>query len=337
MPLRVGIVGFEPGTHFSAYLAALEGSPVAELAAVALRPELRPPLAPSLEPFGARAYPEAAALLDGERLDVLALCTVPDEQGALVLEGLRRGLHVVADKPLVTEPDDLTRVRRVLAGHPELRLSMLLTLRGDPVRGAARRLLREGRLGRLAMLHSRRAYAQRRDSRPDWFFDAARSGGPWADGAIHGLDEVLWLAGRRPQEVTAYDSNVSWPGRPRFFDHGQALLRLEGGATAIVEHHRLALNDCWLAVLGSTAKVEVDRHGRGVFVDAAGEHPLEEVVPLEPPVNVFADFLTALATERPALVDTADVLATMAAVFATRAAAETGRRIAFPENEVAGR
>jgi predicted dehydrogenase len=328
MPLRVGIVGLEPGTHFSAYLSALNGSPLAELAGVVLRLELRPSLTGVLEPFGAPTYPDAGALLDGERLDVLALCTVPDEQGALVLEGLRRGLHVVADKPMVTEPGDLAAVRRVLASRPALRLSQLMTLRGDPVRAAARRLLQEGRLGRLAMLHSRRAYAQRRDTRQDWFFDAARSGGPWADGAIHGLDEVLWITGRRPLEVVAYDANVSWPERPRFFDHGQALLRLEGEATAIVEHHRLTLNDCWLAVLGSEAKLEVDRQGRGVFLDATGERPLADVVPLGRPVNVFADFLAAVATGRPALVDTADVLATMDTVFAVREAAASGKKIA---------
>jgi predicted dehydrogenase len=327
MPLRIGLVGLEPGTHFRAYLAAAEQSPEAQVSAVALRPELVASVREQIEPFGVPVYHDATALLDREQIDVLALSTVPSEQAGLVVEGLRRGLHVVADKPLVTAPEDLERVRQELAARPRLRVSMLMTLRGDPVRQATRRLLRDGGLGRLAMLHTRRAYAQRRETRAPWFFDEARSGGPWADGAIHGVDEVLWLSGLGCREVVAYDANVSWPEQPRFYDHGQALLRLERDVTAIVEHHRLTLDDCWLSVLGTEAKIEVDRRGHAVFVDGDGERPLEEVVALPPARNVFADFVESVASGRPALIDTADALATMDAVLAIRRAARTGQTI----------
>jgi predicted dehydrogenase len=274
-------------------------------------------------------YEDAGALLDGERPDVLALSTVPNEQAALVLEGLRRGLHVVADKPLVTEGADLERVRRALAEAPGQRLSMLMTIRGDPVRQAARALVREGRLGRLAMLHTRRAYAQRRESRAPWFFDEALSGGPWADGAIHGIDEVRWISGLRCLEVVAYDANVSWPDRARFYDHGQALFRLERDATAIVEHHRQAINDSWLSILGTEAKIEIDRRNRATLLDADGERPLQGVVALPEPVNVFAEFCESIVAGRPALMDTADTLATMEAVLAVRDAARSGRKVAL--------
>jgi hypothetical protein len=42
VPLRVGIVGLEPGTHFSAYLAAAREAPEVELVAVSLRRLPRP-------------------------------------------------------------------------------------------------------------------------------------------------------------------------------------------------------------------------------------------------------------------------------------------------------
>ena len=191
--------------------------------------------------WGVPVYEEAAA--DGEQIDVLALSAKPSEQAPLVLEGLRRGLHVVADKPLVTEREDLDRVRAALSEAPGRRVSMLMTLRGEPVRRAARQLLRQGKLGRLVMLHTRRAYAQRRTNRPSWFFDEAISGGPWLDGAIHGIDEVRWITGLACRDVLAYDGNVSWPEHERFYDHGQSLLRLEQNVTAIAEHHRQAIGD----------------------------------------------------------------------------------------------
>jgi predicted dehydrogenase len=320
MTLRVGIVGLEPGTHWSAYLAALQELPAVALAGVALRPALEETMRDRLTAWDVPVYHRATDLLDRESLQVLALSTVPDQQAELVLEGLRRGLHVVADKPLVTTREALDQVRRALSARPGLRLSMLMTLRGDPARQAARQLVQDGAIGRIATLHSRRAYEQRREARPAWFFDEDRSGGPWLDGAIHGIDEVLWIAGSPIHEVAGYDANVSWPEQARFYDSGQALLRLDSGVTAVVEHSRLALSDCWLSVVGTRGKIEIDRRNRGVLIDADGERPLDTVMALPPARNVFTDFLASIMATQPAQVDTADTLITMEAALRVREA-----------------
>lgn len=330
MSLRVGIVGLEPGTHWTAYIAAVQELPDVALAGVTLRAELMEAMRDRLAEWGVPLYHNATELLDRESVQVLTLSTVPDQQAALVVEGLQRGLHVVADKPLVTTREALDQVRRELSTRPEVRLSMLMTLRGDPVRQAARQLVQEGAIGRVALLHSRRAYEQRREARPAWFFDEARSGGPWLDGAIHGIDEVLWITGGRVSEVVGYDANVSWPEQTRFYDSGQALFRLDRGVTAIVEHSRLALNDCWLSVVGTTGKIEVDRRNGGVLIDAQGERPLETVMALPPVRNVFADFLTSIMAGRPALVDTADTLTIMEAALSVREATRSGRKALLP-------
>jgi predicted dehydrogenase len=280
-----------------------------------------------LAAWKAPVYEDAGALLAREQLDVLALSTMPSEQAALILEGLKRGLHVVADKPLVTTRDQLTAVRNALTGRPGQRISMLMALRGDPARQVVRQLVQQGTLGRLAMLHTRRAYAQRRETRAPWFFDEAFSGGPWADGAIHGIDEVRWITGLHYREVVAYDANVSWPEQPRFYDHGQALFRLDEDVSAIVEHHRQSINDTWLSVLGTEAKVEIDRRNRGTFIDANGERPLDEVIAPPEAVNVFAEFCESIETGRKALMDTEDTLATMEATLAVLDAARSGRKV----------
>jgi myo-inositol 2-dehydrogenase/D-chiro-inositol 1-dehydrogenase len=327
MPLRVGIVGFEPGTHWTGYINAAQQSAAVQLAGIALRPDLAAQMKDQIAGWKVPVYEEAGALLDAEALDVLALSTVPNEQAPLILEGLRRGLHVVADKPLVTAREDLVQVRRALAAQPTRRISMLMTIRGEPVRKAAYALVRQGALGRLAMLHTRRAYAQRRESRAPWFFDEALSGGPWADGAIHGIDEVRWISGLEYQDVVAADANVSWPEKTRFYDHGQALFTLEQGVHAIVEHHRQSLNDSWLSILGTDAKIEINRRNQGTLIDANGERPLQEAMALPGATNVFADFVESIAAGTPALVDTADTLATMEAVLAVREAARTGAKV----------
>ena len=299
-----------------------------ELAAVALRPDLADTMADQLSAWKVPVYEDPATLLAREQIDVLCLSTVPNEQAPLLLEGLRRGLHVVADKPLVTTREQFVAVRRALAAVSGQRLSMLMTVRGDPVREATRQLVQDGRLGRLAMLHTRRAYAQRRHNRAAWFFDESLSGGPWADGAIHGIDEVRWITGLNYRDVVANDANVSWPEKTRFYDHGQALFRMDDDVAAIVEHHRQSINDSWLSVLGTEAKIEIDRKNRGTFIDPSGERPPEELMTFPEAKNVFAEFCESIVAGRTALMDTEDTLATMEATLAVLEAARSGQKVA---------
>src|SRR5688500_5293237 len=213
----------------------------------------------------------------------------------------------------------MARVRAVLAARPELRVAMLMTLRGQPVRQAVRDAVRRGTIGAPVFFHSRRAYAQQRGSRPDWFFDEELSGGPWLDGAIHGVDEIVWISGRPVARVlAARDGNATWPERKRFFDHGMAVCELEGGTTALIEHERLAMNDGLLSVVGTEGKVEVNRANEAVLTTAAGDQSVESIAAYPPAQNVFGQFAESLLNGGPAVVDTEDTLAVMEAALAIR-------------------
>ena len=331
MSLRVGLVGLEPFTHWSHYFGAAETSAAVELVAVCHRPELTEAMSADqvalLTALKLPTYHNLAEMLANERLDVLAASTVPDVQGAALIAGLEHGLHVVADKPLVSQPEQLEQVKAALKRHPGQRLSMLLTLRGDPVRRAARRLVQEGAIGRVVALHSRRAYVQKRQPpRPAWMFDERQIGGPTGYAAVHSLDEVYWITGLRYQEVVGYEANHSQPENRHFYDVSQHLYRLEHGVTAIIDTHLLAINDCWLSILGTEGKIEIAANNRGVLITADGTTEIETT---EPEISVFADWIESIEAGRPALVDTEDVLVCMDAVFAGQAASKSGRPVAI--------
>ncbi len=248
MSLRVGLVGLEPFTHWPHYLHGAATSSSVELAAVCHRPELMEELPADrvalLTDLKLPTYHNVEDMLENERLDVLAASTVPDVQGAALIAGLEHGLHVVADKPLVSQPEQLEQVKAALKRHPARRLSMLLTLRGDPVRRAARSLVWAGAIGQVVALHSRRAYEQERQPPcPAWMFDERRTGGPMGYAAVHSLDEVYWITGLRYLEVVGYEANHSRPENRHFYDVSQHLYRLENGVTAMIDTHLLAIAD----------------------------------------------------------------------------------------------
>ena len=248
MSLRVGLVGLEPFTHWPHYLHGAATSSSVELAAVCHRPELMEELPADrvalLTDLKLPTYHNVEDMLENERLDVLAASTVPDVQGAALIAGLEDGLNVVADKPLVSQPEQLEQVKAALKRHPARRLSMLLTLRGDPVRRAARSLVWVGAIGQVVALHSRRAYEQERQPPcPAWMFDERRTGGPMGYAAVHSLDEVYWITGLRYLEVVGYEANHSRPENRHFYDVSQHLYRLENGVTAMIDTHLLAIAD----------------------------------------------------------------------------------------------
>jgi predicted dehydrogenase len=60
----------------------------------------------------ARAYTDWEAMLDGERLDALVVCSPHATHAQVVLAALDRGLHVLVEKPLALVPDDAAAICR---------------------------------------------------------------------------------------------------------------------------------------------------------------------------------------------------------------------------------
>ena len=158
-------------------------------------------------------------------------------------------------------------------------------------------------------------------------FDERQIGGPTGYAAVHSLDEVRWITGLRYVEVVGYEANHSQPENRHFYDVSQHLYRLEHGVTAIIDTHLLAINDCWLSILGTKGKIEIAATNRGVLITADGTTGIKTV---EPEISVFADWIESIEAGRPAIVDTEDVLSCMDAVFAGQSASKSGRPVAIP-------
>ena len=60
----------------------------------------------------ARAYSDWRAMLDGERLDAVVVCSPHATHAQVTLAALDRGLHVLVEKPLCIAPDDAAEICR---------------------------------------------------------------------------------------------------------------------------------------------------------------------------------------------------------------------------------
>jgi len=228
-----------------------------------------------------------------ERPDVVAVANENDRRGGPILDALDAGCDVIVDKPLTLHADEQQRIEAKLRATGK-RLLMLLTLRGAPPYVALRDVALSGRLGDLAFIHIRMSVQLKRQKRPAWFLDSARSGGLFLDLLIHGLDYLEWMTNRRIVNVTAATGNLAHPDDAAIRDHASVYCRLDSGATAVVEGQRMLPDttgsDYRVHVAGTRGYADLEMEASRLTVtDAQAVAGLVESLP--PAMSVVEDFL----------------------------------------------
>jgi predicted dehydrogenase len=155
----------------------------------------------------ARMYPSLGELLRAEEVDIVDICTPPAFHAPLILEALQAGAHVLCEKPLVLDPEDLEEIR-----DRALRVKKIVysvhNWKFAPQFLTVQRWIQEGLIGQLLRieLHTLRkapAFASNQTNN-SWRLDAALAGGGvLADHGWHLFSLVLGLSGEAPRSVWA--------------------------------------------------------------------------------------------------------------------------------------
>lgn len=221
----------------------------------------------------------AADVLGDTTLDLIVTAAVPSDRSRITVEALDKGLHVLSAKPGVTSLEDLDRIDAALDGSDPARrwwvfFSERLTNRA--VIDAVRRV-RAGEIGQLVAITGSAPHTLAADSREEWFFDPATSGGILVDLAAHQADQLLALSGAGVTEVrSAGVANVACAQHPTMQDLGRMSLRhvRSDGTVVLSDHHVDYLSpsglgtwgDVRLMLTGTTGTIEVRSN-----IDVVGE------------------------------------------------------------------
>lgn len=277
-------------------------------------------------------YNTPQELLEAHDVEVALVAGVYSERAAATVTALRAGAHVLADKPLCTDLEQLEEVRAAAreSGH---HVSIVFEKRFYPATLALRQLLDDGTLGNIAMIASTGPHKLNQPTRPPWFLNRGTYGGVAGDLPIHDIDLVLTLVGAQQGEplhgsVVAQVGNSRPDDHPGFDDH-VALLMRAGLVPATIEANWLAPEAAdvhghyRMRVTGSEGTAEVDwaynrlsvtTHSRGTW-----EVPLGQP---QRPAQYFFD--AVLAGEQPEISTTASLLATEVALKAQLSGEENG-------------
>jgi predicted dehydrogenase len=175
------------------------------------------------------AHTSLDTILDEVDCDVIAIGAIFGDRGEIAIEALRRGKHVIVDKPLCTRMSELDEIER-LAGENDRRVGCMLTQRGSETSAGLRHLIRSGRIGDILAISFGGQHPLNLDSRPDWYFKPGKHGGTITDIFIHAADSIPWITGHAYDRILAARCwNALAPEHPHFEDGAQLMMTLDNG------------------------------------------------------------------------------------------------------------
>jgi predicted dehydrogenase len=168
------------------------------------------------------------SLLDGDRVDVLHVCTPNDVHASQSLAAIERGVHVICEKPLAISSEECAEL---VAAAEERGIvhAVCYHVRGYPLVEHMRAEVAAGALGEVTFVHGRYLCDDVLFPASGWRIDPARSGPSYVVGDLgtHWLDAAEHVTGQHVTEVLA--DFRSFAGGP-LEDYAALLLRFDGGA-----------------------------------------------------------------------------------------------------------
>ncbi len=167
-------------------------------------------------------YSRLEELLDDPQIDLVDICTPPNNHKAAAIAALEAGKHVLVEKPICLEAREADAMMRA-AKHADKMLMVAHVLPFIPEFSFAAQAVLSGKYGKLEAAHFKRIISQ-----PDWsseVADASQNGGPAIDlhihdthfiGLIAGIPRKVFSVGVVEKDVVQYlaTSYIYEPGGP---------------------------------------------------------------------------------------------------------------------------
>ncbi len=219
--------------------------------------------------------------------DAVAVGDYYGRRGEIVIAALAAGKHVIADKPLCTRLSELEQIER-LARSKRLAVGCQLDLRCSGILGTLRQVVRDGAIGEVHTVTFTGQHPLLHGKRAGWYFEPGKHGGTINDIAIHGLDALGWLTGRKVAGVVAARAwNARLPAVSHFQDAAQFMLKLDNGGGVLADVSYLAPDGCgyampqyWRFTLhGDGGMAETSLNSDCVLLARASDSGLQRIAP----------------------------------------------------------
>lgn len=235
--IRFAVVGC--GVISGAHLEGIAQTKEAEL--VAVQDVIKQRAKESAAKYGVRSYESFEELLKQDDIDVICICTPSGLHPEQTIMAAQAGKHVICEKPMAIKREDITMMVEASKENGVL-LATIFPRRMSPSSQYVKKLLQEGRLGKLSLcsafvkFYRNQAYYDGAGWRGTWEMDG---GGAMMNQGIHSVDLLQWLVG--PVD-SLYGRSGAVLRNIEVEDTATALLQFKSGAMGVIEATTTAYN-----------------------------------------------------------------------------------------------
>lgn len=176
-----------------------------------------------------KIYKSLEEILTDETIEAVLIATPNDSHKALAIQALKAGKHVVCEKPVTMNVEELDEVLKI-AKETGKTFMVHQNRRWDPDFLMTRELYKNQQIGELFQIETR---VQGANGIPgDWRHELKHGGGMLLDWGVHLLDQLLFLVDSRIEKVSA---DLSYILGDEVDDGFITYIIFENGIRAIVE------------------------------------------------------------------------------------------------------
>ncbi len=207
--IRVAVLTHQQGAHLGNYFSALAG--IEEVESVAVADPGGHTFAQAKKALGGKlkeTSKDVAALLRGYQPQMALVSMEAVLAPPVIDQALEAGCHVFAEKPSCVRAEDFAKLA-AKAERKHRQLMLALANRSHPAVASARKLVRDGKLGKLygveIHLVADQTRLKRESYRQSWICHKDRAGGgnlTWL--GIHWLDLALYVTGRKVRQAAGF-------------------------------------------------------------------------------------------------------------------------------------
>jgi predicted dehydrogenase len=264
--VRIGIVGCGRAAA-SLHVPALKRVRGAAIVALSDRDPAR------LEEVASRcenaaAYPDYQALVDDERVDLVAVCVPVTLHAEVAAAALSAGKHVFIEKPLALTLDDCDRLvdQASRAESSGIRSVVGFNLRSHRLLRQAREVIRSGALGEIELLRTLWTADWSGTARPGWHALRSQGGGALLEIGTHQADLWRWLLESEVECIHALSRSVAFDDQTAAFQ-----VRMTSGALVSAAVSQQTVSHNLVEVFGSRGSLRLScYHADSLEVETVG-------------------------------------------------------------------
>lgn len=250
------------------------------------------------EKFGIPIVEDREILLD-ESIAIVGCASINDEKIDVIELCESRGKHVMLDKPAVTSPEGLARLKAVIE-RGQIQIGMLLTERFHPAVYTLKKQIEQGVLGDIVSIGMRKPHRLDASKRPAWFFSKQQSGGILL---VHDFDLLRWFTGKEIEKMDGYVGKTVLPEYPTFYNTVYLQVVLEDCVVAqlYADWHTPDRSWTWgdgrIFATGTEGFAELRLQGDpfvqedSVMIQLTNQESAARVPLIHPPCSITEDFI----------------------------------------------